>query len=157
MCTYSEASCLMWTVRSSIPRAPSSNTGKSKHSGLDVLRRGKLHRSTSLRYGRFTADCTYRIGTDLGVDHEVILRDSRGRRSIDTLALYDPSLANWECWYSVPGCLATVLKRPRCQSYRRVDSQQVRSRSPRNTRRSPFAGSTRGRKSTVGTGDFLHA
>lgn len=38
-----------------------------------------------------------RIGAELGVDHDVILRSSRGRRSIDTLALYDPSKANWEC------------------------------------------------------------
>ncbi|KAL8725459.1 MAG: hypothetical protein Q9166_007353 [cf. Caloplaca sp. 2 TL-2023] len=37
-----------------------------------------------------------RIGTELGVDHEIILRDSRGRRSIETLQLYDSSKANWE-------------------------------------------------------------
>ncbi|KAF6233945.1 hypothetical protein HO173_007775 [Letharia columbiana] len=37
-----------------------------------------------------------RIGAELGVDPDVILRNSRGRRSIDTLRLYDPSKATWE-------------------------------------------------------------
>ena len=39
----------------------------------------------------------YEIGKDLGVDPEVILKDSHGRRSIDTFMLYDPKLANWNC------------------------------------------------------------
>lgn len=38
-----------------------------------------------------------RIGKELGVDPEVILKTSHGRRSIDTLREYDPSKANWEC------------------------------------------------------------
>lgn len=38
-----------------------------------------------------------RLGKELGVDPEVILATSHGRRSIDTLKLYDESLANWEC------------------------------------------------------------
>ena len=38
-----------------------------------------------------------RMGKELGVDPNVILATSHGRRSIDTLQLYDPSKANWEC------------------------------------------------------------
>ncbi len=38
-----------------------------------------------------------RIGKELGVDPNLILQSSHGRRSVDTLALYDPSKANWEC------------------------------------------------------------
>ena len=39
----------------------------------------------------------HRLGNELGVDPEAILATSHGRRSIDTLALYDESKANWEC------------------------------------------------------------
>ena len=35
------------------------------------------------------------IGAELGVDPNVILATSHGRRSIDVLKLYDPSRANW--------------------------------------------------------------
>lgn len=38
-----------------------------------------------------------RIGNQLGVDPNTILATSHGRRSIDTLKLYDPSLATWDC------------------------------------------------------------
>lgn len=38
-----------------------------------------------------------RIGAELGVDPATILATSHGRRSIDTLQLYDPTKANWEC------------------------------------------------------------
>lgn len=38
-----------------------------------------------------------RLGRELGVDPEVILATSHGRRTIDTLKLYDLRLANWEC------------------------------------------------------------
>jgi hypothetical protein len=38
-----------------------------------------------------------RIGAELGVDPKTILATSHGRRSIDTLQLYDPAKANWEC------------------------------------------------------------
>ena len=38
-----------------------------------------------------------RLGKDLGVDPEVILATSHGRRSIDVLQLYDSSKANWKC------------------------------------------------------------
>ncbi|KAL8652239.1 MAG: hypothetical protein Q9210_002798 [Variospora velana] len=36
------------------------------------------------------------ISTELGVDHRVLLNSSRGRRSIDTIRLHDPSKATWE-------------------------------------------------------------
>lgn len=38
-----------------------------------------------------------RIGSEIGVDPEVILATSHGRRSIDVLKIYEPKLANWEC------------------------------------------------------------
>lgn len=38
-----------------------------------------------------------RLAKQLGVDPNVILATSHGRRSIDTLRVYDPQLANWEC------------------------------------------------------------
>lgn len=38
-----------------------------------------------------------RIGKEVGVDPNVILASAHGRRSIDTLQLYDPSKANWDC------------------------------------------------------------
>ncbi|KAL4796362.1 HAD-like domain-containing protein [Aspergillus venezuelensis] len=38
----------------------------------------------------------HKIGEELGVDPKVILATSHGRRSIDTLQLYDPSKANWD-------------------------------------------------------------
>ena len=52
---------------------------------------------------------SYRIGAELGVDHDVILRSSRGRRSIDTLRLYDPSKANWDCQSNLPDHANNVL------------------------------------------------
>lgn len=33
----------------------------------------------------------------MGVDPNVILATSHGRRSIDTFKMFDPSKANWEC------------------------------------------------------------
>ncbi|EON61475.1 hypothetical protein W97_00690 [Coniosporium apollinis CBS 100218] len=38
----------------------------------------------------------HKLGNQLGVDPAVILATSHGRRSIDVLALYDPSLATWD-------------------------------------------------------------
>ncbi|KAL4879565.1 HAD-like domain-containing protein [Aspergillus karnatakaensis] len=38
----------------------------------------------------------HKIGAELGVDPNTILATSHGRRSIDTLQLYDPAKANWE-------------------------------------------------------------
>jgi glycerol 3-phosphatase-1 len=38
----------------------------------------------------------------MGVDPEIILATSHGRRSIDTFKEFDPSKANWECRCFVP-------------------------------------------------------
>ncbi|PYH92177.1 HAD-like protein [Aspergillus ellipticus CBS 707.79] len=38
----------------------------------------------------------HKIGAELGVDPQTILATSHGRRSIDTIQLYDPKKANWE-------------------------------------------------------------
>ena len=38
-----------------------------------------------------------RIGQELGVNPNVILASSHGRRSIDVLKDYDPSKATWDC------------------------------------------------------------
>lgn len=38
----------------------------------------------------------HKLGKELGVDPNVILATSHGRRSIDVLKLYDPSKANWD-------------------------------------------------------------
>ncbi|KAF2706618.1 HAD-like protein [Pleomassaria siparia CBS 279.74] len=37
-----------------------------------------------------------KIGREIGIEPEVILATSHGRRSIDVLQLYEPKLANWE-------------------------------------------------------------
>ena len=37
------------------------------------------------------------LGKEIGVDPDVILATSHGRRSIDVLRLYDESKANWDC------------------------------------------------------------
>lgn len=37
------------------------------------------------------------LAEEMGVDPNVILESSHGRRSIDTLREYDPSRANWDC------------------------------------------------------------
>jgi hypothetical protein len=39
----------------------------------------------------------HRLGAEMGVDPTTILASSHGRRSIDTLAEWDPSRANWDC------------------------------------------------------------
>ncbi|KAL8859419.1 MAG: hypothetical protein Q9178_004097 [Gyalolechia marmorata] len=41
----------------------------------------------------------HKIGKELGVDPSVILQTAHGRRSIETLALYNQSRANWNCHY----------------------------------------------------------
>lgn len=38
----------------------------------------------------------HKIGREIGVDPEVILATSHGRRSIDVLKIYEPKLANWD-------------------------------------------------------------
>ncbi|PLB43909.1 glycerol-3-phosphate phosphatase [Aspergillus steynii IBT 23096] len=47
----------------------------------------------------------HKIGAELGVDPKIILATSHGRRSIDTLALYDTSKANWEYVSYIEGCI----------------------------------------------------
>ncbi|KAL8799771.1 MAG: hypothetical protein Q9182_005637 [Xanthomendoza sp. 2 TL-2023] len=46
-----------------------------------------------------------RIGKELGVDPSVILETSHGRRSIETLALYDQSKANWDYVSHIEGLI----------------------------------------------------
>jgi glycerol 3-phosphatase-1 len=43
------------------------------------------------------------IGAELGVDPNVILTTSHGRRSIDVLKLYEPSKANWDYVSKIEG------------------------------------------------------
>lgn len=38
-----------------------------------------------------------RIGKELGIDPNVILASAHGRRSIDTIKLYNPDKADWDC------------------------------------------------------------
>ncbi|KAL4989678.1 HAD-like domain-containing protein [Aspergillus falconensis] len=47
----------------------------------------------------------HKIGAELGVDPKAILATSHGRRSIDTLQLYDPGKANWEYVSYVEGLI----------------------------------------------------
>ncbi|KAL4976811.1 HAD-like domain-containing protein [Aspergillus desertorum] len=47
----------------------------------------------------------HKIGAELGVDPKAILATSHGRRSIDTLQLYDPARANWEYVSHVEGLI----------------------------------------------------
>jgi hypothetical protein len=42
------------------------------------------------------------IGNEIGVDPNVILQTSHGRRSIDILKDINPSKANWECKFFQP-------------------------------------------------------
>ncbi|KAL8835300.1 MAG: hypothetical protein Q9170_003386 [Blastenia crenularia] len=46
-----------------------------------------------------------KIGNELGVDPSVILLTSHGRRSIETLALYDKSKANWDYVSHIEGLI----------------------------------------------------
>ncbi|KAL8682205.1 MAG: hypothetical protein Q9186_001743 [Xanthomendoza sp. 1 TL-2023] len=47
----------------------------------------------------------HKIGKELGVDPSVILETSHGRRSIETLALYDESKANWDYVSHIEGLI----------------------------------------------------
>jgi glycerol 3-phosphatase-1 len=47
----------------------------------------------------------HKIGNELGVDPEVILASSHGRRSIDTLGLYDSSKATWDYVSKIEGAI----------------------------------------------------
>jgi glycerol 3-phosphatase-1 len=46
-----------------------------------------------------------RIGREIGVDPDVILATSHGRRSIDVLQIYEPKLANWDYITRVEGLI----------------------------------------------------
>ncbi|KAF2638070.1 HAD-like protein [Massarina eburnea CBS 473.64] len=46
-----------------------------------------------------------KIGREIGVDPEVILATSHGRRSIDVLEMYEPKLANWEYISHIEGLI----------------------------------------------------
>ncbi|KAI4164731.1 MAG: hypothetical protein LQ342_001706 [Letrouitia transgressa] len=46
-----------------------------------------------------------KIGEELGFDPEIVLQTAHGRRSIDTIALYDPSKANWEYVSHIEGLI----------------------------------------------------
>lgn len=41
------------------------------------------------------------LGNEMGIDPNIILATSHGRRSIDVLKLYDPARANWKCMFHV--------------------------------------------------------
>ncbi|KAL8814165.1 MAG: hypothetical protein Q9223_006592 [Gallowayella weberi] len=47
----------------------------------------------------------HKIGKELGVDPSVILETSHGRRSIETLALYDQSKADWDYVSHIEGLI----------------------------------------------------
>ncbi|KAL8672895.1 MAG: hypothetical protein Q9168_002649 [Polycauliona sp. 1 TL-2023] len=47
----------------------------------------------------------HKIGKELGVDPAVIMETSHGRRSIETLALYDQSKANWDYVRHIEGLI----------------------------------------------------
>ncbi|PYH38802.1 2-deoxyglucose-6-phosphate phosphatase [Aspergillus neoniger CBS 115656] len=51
-----------------------------------------------------------RIGNELGIDHEEILRTSHGRRSIDVLQQLDPTKANWEYVSKMESQIPTLSK-----------------------------------------------
>ncbi|KAB8271527.1 putative 2-deoxyglucose-6-phosphate phosphatase [Aspergillus minisclerotigenes] len=53
-----------------------------------------------------------RIGEEIGIDHEVILQTSHGRRSIDVLKDLDPSRANWEYISAMESKIPTLCKNP---------------------------------------------
>ncbi|KAF2002808.1 HAD-like protein [Amniculicola lignicola CBS 123094] len=50
-----------------------------------------------------------RIGREIGVDPEVILATSHGRRSIDVLNIHEPKLANWDYICEAEGMLPKLF------------------------------------------------
>jgi glycerol 3-phosphatase-1 len=57
----------------------------------------------------------HKIGKEIGVDPNVILATSHGRRSIDVLKIYDPKLANMECKRQVFVLRKALAQQIRCQ------------------------------------------
>ena len=51
----------------------------------------------------------HHLAEEMGVDADEILATSHGRRSIDTLKMYDESRANWQC-----KCQLQDLSKPVC-------------------------------------------
>lgn len=80
----------------------------------------RLWRCCSLTLGRYHALCHFvmlklltwckadwflcSVAAEIGVDPNVILASSHGRRSIDVLKMYDPSRANWDCKFCLLAC-----------------------------------------------------
>lgn len=97
---------------------------------------------------------------------------SRGRRSIDTIRLHDPSKATWEC--AVTFTLSSHIKQTpptisltliffhffskicRRNPHRESNPPSIRIRGPRDPRCAPSAGSTREGEGAVGSGHLLH-
>lgn len=52
----------------------------------------------------------HEIGREIGVDPNVILQTSHGRRSIDVLEILEPSRANWECAFMSFSFLSDFLR-----------------------------------------------
>ncbi|KAI9781474.1 MAG: hypothetical protein M1816_002361 [Peltula sp. TS41687] len=52
-----------------------------------------------------------KIAKELNIDPQVILASSHGRRSIDTLKIYDPARANWEYVAQIEGLIPTEFGR----------------------------------------------
>lgn len=69
-----------------------------KHWHTYVAARQPVPRA-QLASDRRPANMLCRIGNEIGVDPETILKTSHGRRSIDTLKILAPERANWECMY----------------------------------------------------------
>ncbi|PWY75317.1 2-deoxyglucose-6-phosphate phosphatase [Aspergillus sclerotioniger CBS 115572] len=53
-----------------------------------------------------------RVGLELGIDHQEILRTSHGRRSIDVLQQLDPTKANWEYVSAMEARVPFLCKSP---------------------------------------------
>lgn len=69
-----------------------SNIMSSSHENMSHEYVGTLVDSTSAIVKHW-----HHLAEEMGVDANEILATSHGRRSIDTLKLYDETRANWEC------------------------------------------------------------
>jgi hypothetical protein len=83
------ASSSIWMEPSSTRRQPSSSTGTRTP-------------STPFHNHLLSLNIFRSVGGEIGVDPEVILETSHGRRSIDILKILAPEKANWECAYTKP-------------------------------------------------------
>jgi hypothetical protein len=114
--------------KSSPPMTPQSHAHSSSTWTARLLtlpkRSSSIGTSEPLPYPRTASPLSFahipRIGNELGVDPNVILATSHGRRSIDTLQIYEPALANWECQSTsvpIPPCIQGVGARAGLLSY----------------------------------------